>query len=226
MLSALMGVQGEFLFATKMPFALLLLTPTSFGQVKFWWPGLFEMCLRSISWRPYAWWPWPWGQVVDLPQGQIKGDTLVSRAGLSYSAFRSSFHGKEKSSWVKNSQTTTRAISLCFKNHVQKYGQVHPIRLSTCGISTLGSSPTSACAWLGGHQEWKVAIKKYLNRPFCRRHSLIIFTIGIITIITIIISMAPPYCLQPMYDPPFFHGEEDCLYLNIFTSKVKDRDSS
>ena len=29
-----------------------------------------------------------------------------------------------------------------------------------------------------------------------------------------------------MYDPPFFHGEEDCLYLNIFTSKVKDRDIS
>ena len=38
--------------------------------------------------------------------------------------------------------------------------------------------------------------------------------------------MAPPYCFQPMYDPPFFHGEEDCLYLNIFTSKVKDRDIS
>ena len=222
MLSALMGVQGELVFTTKMLFALLLLTTTSFGQVKFWWPGLFEMCLRSISWRPYAWWPWPWGQVVDLPQGQIKGDILVSRAGLSYSAFRFSFHGKEKSSWVKNSQTTTRAISLFSKNYDQKYGQVYPIRLSTCGISTLGSSQTSACAWLGGDQEWKVAI---LNRTFWRRHSLIIITIVIITIITAI-SMAPPYCFQPMYDPPFFHGEEDCLYLNIFTSKVKDRDSS
>ena len=128
MLSALMGVQGEFVFATKMLFALLLLTPTSFGQVKFWWPGrgLFEPRLRSISWTPYAWWPWPWCQVVDLPQGQIKGDTLVSRAGLSYSAFRSSFHGKEKSSWVKNSQTTTRAISLSFKNHGTNMGRSIP----------------------------------------------------------------------------------------------------
>lgn len=34
--------------------------------------------------------------------------------------------------------------------------------------------------------------------------------------------MTPPYCFQPMYDPPFFHGEEDCLYLNIFTSKVTE----
>ena len=51
----------------------------------------------------------------------------------------------------------------------------------------------------------------------------IITIIAIITIITLIISMAPPYCFQPMYDPPFFHGEEDCLYLNIFTSKVRDR---
>ena len=49
MLSALMDVQGEFVFSTKMLFALLLLTPTSFGQVKFWRPGLLEMCTRSIS---------------------------------------------------------------------------------------------------------------------------------------------------------------------------------
>ena len=50
MLSALMGVQGEFLFTTNMLFALLLLTTTSFGQVKFWWAGLLlEMCMSSIS---------------------------------------------------------------------------------------------------------------------------------------------------------------------------------
>ena len=50
MLSALMDVQGEFVFATKMLLALLLLTPTSFGQVNFWWQGLLlEMCMRPIS---------------------------------------------------------------------------------------------------------------------------------------------------------------------------------
>ena len=73
MLSAPMGVQGEFVFTTKMLFALLLLTSTSFGQVKFWWPGLLEMCMRSISWSPYAWWIWPWCQVVDLPQDRSRG---------------------------------------------------------------------------------------------------------------------------------------------------------
>ena len=31
-----MGVHGEFVFTTKMLFVLLLLTPTSFGEVKFW----------------------------------------------------------------------------------------------------------------------------------------------------------------------------------------------
>ena len=50
MLSALMDVQGEYVFSKKMLFALLLLTPTSFGQVKFWWPGLLlNMCMRSIN---------------------------------------------------------------------------------------------------------------------------------------------------------------------------------
>ena len=29
--------------------------------------------------------------MVELPQGRVKGDTLVSRGGLSYSAFRSLF---------------------------------------------------------------------------------------------------------------------------------------
>ena len=45
------------------------------------------------------------------------------------------------------------AMSLSFKNHGQKFGHVHPKRLSF----TLGSSLNSACAWLGGDQEWKVA---------------------------------------------------------------------
>ena len=34
-------------------------------------------------------------------------------------------------------------------------------------------------------------------------------------------SMEPPHCFQPMYDPPFFKGSEDCLYLNVFTPMVK-----
>jgi len=124
MLSAPMGVQGEFVFTTKMLFALLLLTSTSFGQV------------------------------VDLPQGQIKGDTLVSRAGLSYSAFRS-------------------------------------IPYASPPVGSLRWAPPQPApvpGWEGTRNG----------------------------------SLAPPYCFQPMYDPPFFHGEEDCLYLNIFTSKVTE----
>ena len=33
--------------------------------------------------------------------------------------------------------------------------------------------------------------------------------------------MEPPHCFQPMYSPPFFRGQEDCLYLNVFTPMVK-----
>ena len=33
--------------------------------------------------------------MVELPQGRVEGDTLVSRGGLSYSAFRSLFANKD-----------------------------------------------------------------------------------------------------------------------------------
>ena len=155
MLSAVISVQGEIVFTTKMLFALHLLTPTSFGEVKFWWPGLLEMCVRSISWSPYAWWIWPWCQVVDLPQDRSRGtpwsagqDFLTLPLGLR-------FMDKRRVPEYRNPKQPL-AMSLSFKNHGQKFGQFHPKRLSF----TLGSSLNSACAWLGGDQEWKVA-KKY-----------------------------------------------------------------
>jgi len=94
------------------------------------------------------------GQVVELPQGRVEGDTLFSRGGISYSAFRSLPYASPP---------------------VGDLRWAHP-------------QPAPVPGWEGTRNG----------------------------------SMEPPHCFQPMYSPPFFRGQEDCLFLNVFTPMVTE----
>ena len=79
----------------------------------------------------------------------------------------------------------------------------------------MGSPSAASCAGVGGDEEWKVIQERlyifyiYIQKtPWDSKH--LNWS-----------SMEPPHCFQPMYDPPFFKGSEDCLYLNVFTPMVK-----
>ena len=128
----------------------------------------------------------------------IKGDTLVSRGGLSYSAFRSLFLHFDR-----------------FLSH-KCVPQVSSICRGPSWRFKMGSPSAASCAGVGGDEEWKVIQERlyiiYIihiqKRPSDSKH--LNWS-----------SMEPPHCFQPMYDPPFFKGSEDCLYLNVFTPMVK-----
>ena len=80
--------------------------------------------------------------MVDLPQGMIKGDTLVSRGGLSYSAFRSLFLHFDRflsPKCVPQVSSICRGPSWRFK---------------------MGSPSAASCAGVGGDEEWKVIQEK------------------------------------------------------------------